>query len=226
MREIKVKYAAFIAVLVFAILSVAAAITFWALPADILDAKDGQIIKIIFGSFFSVFGVLFLFVSFSSLKKEKQRVAYINNLIASSSENALIFEGKEIDKESARENAKKTAASVAIASVFALIFGFGVYKVSGNGTPYRLFLISDEGMTVIHPQTLSPYTYNREYKKDMVLTEEKNGQIKVHFSEITDFYYLINTKNTDVDQAWLINRLNELFKQHTVKPAQSPFEEI
>ena len=225
MKEIKVNRAAFIAVLVVSILFLGGAIVLFALPADLFDTEDGQIMKIVCGAMCALFGLIFIFLSFNSLKKEKQRVAQINGLVAKLGDNALIFEGRIIDKESARENAKKTAASVAIATFFAAIFGFGVYRVSSNGTPKRLFIVSNEGLLVIHPQTMGHIAYDREYRSDLTVTGEKNGQITVKFDG-NGIYYVISTQKTEVSQEQLLDRLNELFKTPNANADESPFDEL
>lgn len=227
MKETKINYASIITLIVFAVIFIAGAITIFVLPSDIfdVDAEEAQSMKIVFGASTALFGLLFIILAVSTYGKEKRRVAQINELLSSLGDNALVFNGKAIDKEAARENAKNTAISVAIATVFAAIFGFGVYRIHGNGTPARLFIVSDEGLLIIHPQTLDKRAYPIGKDNHLTAVSDKNGQVLVKTS-LQDYYYLIKTNDTEVSQEWLINRLNDLFSQQTPQNLESPFEEI
>lgn len=224
MKQIKMNYAPFVMLVVFAVLFIGAAITFAVLPSDIMNssnAEDGQIGKIVLCAGFGVLGLVILIISFTTYRKQKNIATRINEFIAQLGDNALVFEGRIVDPKTARENAKKTAISVAIAAVCAGLFGFGVYRISGNDTR-RLFVIADDGMRVIHPNTLEQVGHARAYNPKMTVTAEKHERVKAQF--VDDIYYLIYTKKTDVNQEWLQNRLNELFKQETPVAPESPFE--
>lgn len=225
MKEYRFNFLNFIVGFTIAVISISAAIILFAVPSYLLDAKNGFMFKMIFGSLAAFFGVIFLILSIDSINKEKQRVEYLNNLIKSAGDNAIFFKGIFIDKESFHENIKKTAVSFAIAYVFALIFGFGIYRISWNEYPFRLFIISDDVLFIVNPQTLSKIEYSREYKKNFVSTQKKNGKVAIKFTEL-DFCYIINTKNCEVGQEQLINKLNELFKQKNVKRLESHFDEV
>lgn len=223
MKEIKINYAPFIVLMVFAGIFIVAAVTFLLLPSEIFGGSDAQTSKIIFAAMFGLLGFIMLMCSIPVYKKQKKLAMQVNELLAQLGDNALVFEGRIVDPKTARENAKKTAISVAIAAVCAGLFGFGVYRISGNDTR-RLFVIADDGMRVIHPNTLEQVGHARAYNPRLTVSAEKRESVKAQF--VDDIYYLIYTKKTDVNQEWLQNRLNELFKQETPVITESPFEEI
>lgn len=160
-----------------------------------------------------VFGILAVCCFVGVLKQEKRYQSIKQEINDKFAGNAIFAVGCYGKKGESGKAAAKTAASVAGGAVFAVLFGFGTYKIYGANAP-KEFVISDDGLYVGDPLKkgfdLGGMNYMEKGSFNQTEIKVKKKQVTLNNLSSQEFFMFDLSGNKEVTPEQLVEKLNNL----------------